>query len=119
MAATQDGEQNQRADNGNDDRAKTAEAVREESEHPPISSGDTLSVCILLSVRLASSNTARSVACLEQVTGTPRFQFFKNEKLLAKPCHAHFSLKAVATVTPLVSPSSPRTNREKAEKLKY
>jgi hypothetical protein len=39
--------------------------------------------------------------------------------LLAKPCHAHFSLKAVATVTPLVSPSSPRTNREKAEKLKY
>ena len=47
MAATQDGEQNQRADNGNDDRAKTAEAVREESEHPPISSGDTLSVCII------------------------------------------------------------------------
>jgi len=35
--------------------------------------------------------------------------------LLAKPCHAHFSLKAVATVTPLVSPSSSRTNREKAE----
>ena len=40
MAAAQDGEQNQRADDGNNDRAKTAEAVREESEHPLISSGD-------------------------------------------------------------------------------
>ena len=40
MATAQDGEQNQRTDNGNNDRAKTAEAVREESEHPLISSGD-------------------------------------------------------------------------------
>ena len=47
MAAAQDGEQNQRADDGNDDRAKTAEAVREESEHRLISSGDTPSVCII------------------------------------------------------------------------
>ena len=46
VAPTQDGEQNQRADDGNDDRAKTAEAVREESEHRFISSGDTPSVCI-------------------------------------------------------------------------
>jgi hypothetical protein len=30
--------------------------------------------------------------------------------LLAKPCHAHFSLKAVAKITSLVSPSSPRTS---------
>ena len=44
VAPTQDGEQNQRADDGNDDGAKTAEAVREESEHPLISSGDTSSV---------------------------------------------------------------------------
>ncbi len=47
MAAAQDGEQNQRADDGNDDRAKTAEAVRKESEHPLTSSGDTPSVCII------------------------------------------------------------------------
>jgi len=47
VAAAQDGEQNQSADDGNDDRAKTAEAVREESEHPVISSGDTPSVCII------------------------------------------------------------------------
>ena len=47
MAAAQDGEQNQRADDGNDDRAKTAEAVRKESEHPLTSSGDTPSVGII------------------------------------------------------------------------
>ena len=47
MAAAQDGEQNQRTDDGNDDRAKTAEAVRKESEHPLTSSGDTPSVCII------------------------------------------------------------------------
>jgi hypothetical protein len=46
VAAAQDGEQNQRANDGNDDRAKTAEAVREESEHRPISSGDTPSVSL-------------------------------------------------------------------------
>ena len=33
MAAAQDGEQNQCADDGNNDRANTAEAVREEGEH--------------------------------------------------------------------------------------
>jgi hypothetical protein len=47
VAAAQDGEQNQRADDGNDDRAKTAETVREESERPLISSGDTPSVSII------------------------------------------------------------------------
>jgi len=47
VAAAQDGEQNQGADDGNDDRAKTAEAVRKESEHPMTSSGDTSSVCII------------------------------------------------------------------------
>ena len=46
MAAAQESEQNQRADDGNNDRAKTAEAVREEGEHPLISSGDAPSVCI-------------------------------------------------------------------------
>lgn len=40
MAAAQEGKQNQRADDGNNDRAKTTEAVREESEHRLISSGD-------------------------------------------------------------------------------
>ena len=46
MAAAQDGEQNQRADDGNNDRAKTAEAVREESEHRLISSGDAPSFAL-------------------------------------------------------------------------
>ena len=46
MASAQEGEQDQRADDGNNDRAKTTEAVREESEYPLISSGDTPSVCI-------------------------------------------------------------------------
>src|SRR6185369_17023262 len=40
VAAAQDGEQNQRADDGNNDRARTTEAVREEGEHRLISSGD-------------------------------------------------------------------------------
>jgi len=47
VATAQDGEQNQRADDGNDDRAKTAEAVGKESEHPLTSSCDTSSVCII------------------------------------------------------------------------
>ena len=47
VAAAQDGEQNQRADDGNDDRGKTAEAVREENEHRLILSGETPSVCII------------------------------------------------------------------------
>jgi hypothetical protein len=47
VAATQDGEQNQRADDGNNDRAKTAEPVREESEHRLISSGDAPSFALL------------------------------------------------------------------------
>jgi hypothetical protein len=46
VAAAQDGEQNQRADDGNNDRAKTAEAVREESEHRLISSGDAPSFAL-------------------------------------------------------------------------
>jgi hypothetical protein len=46
VAAAQDGEQNQCADDGNNDRAKTTEAVGEEGEHPLTSSGDTPSVCI-------------------------------------------------------------------------
>ena len=69
MAAAQDGEQNQRADDGNDDRAKTAEAVRKESEHPLISSGDTPSVCII-EKRMASSlnfSTARRGASFDSV----------------------------------------------------
>ena len=65
MAAAQDGEQNQRADEGNDDGAKTAEAVREESEHPPISSGDTPSVCIIepwMALRLNFSTAHRGAS---------------------------------------------------------
>jgi hypothetical protein len=65
VAAAQDGEQNQRADDGNNDRAKTAEAVREESEHPPISSGDTPSVCIIerwMVSRLNVSTARRGVS---------------------------------------------------------
>ena len=69
MAAAQDGEQNQRADDGNDDRAKTAEAIREESEHPRISFGETLSVCIIerwMALRLNFS-TARRGASFDPV----------------------------------------------------
>jgi hypothetical protein len=47
VAAAQDGEQNQCADDGNNDRAKTAEAIREESEHRLISSGDASSFAIV------------------------------------------------------------------------
>jgi hypothetical protein len=46
VAAAQDGEQNQRADDGNNDRAKTAEAIREESEHRLILSGDAPSFAL-------------------------------------------------------------------------
>ena len=69
MAAAQDGEQNQRADDGNDDRAKTAEAVREESEHRLMSSGDARSVCIIerwMASRLNFS-TARRGASFDPV----------------------------------------------------
>jgi hypothetical protein len=59
VAAAQDSEQNQRADDGNDDRAKTAEAVREESKHRLISSGDTPSVCIIERWMASRSNSAR------------------------------------------------------------
>src|SRR5437660_12221345 len=37
-------------------------------------------------------------------------KMLRNHVLLAKSCHAHFSLKAVGRVTSLVSPSSPRTS---------
>ncbi len=69
MAAAQNGEQNQGADDGNNDGAKTAEAVREESEHPLTSSGDTPSVCIIerwMDVRLNFS-TARRGASFDPV----------------------------------------------------
>ena len=65
MAAAQDGKQNQRADDGNNDRAKTAEAVREESEHRLISSGDAPSVCIVerwMASRLNFSTTRRGAS---------------------------------------------------------
>jgi len=61
VATAQDGEQNQRADDGNDNRAKTAEAVREESEHRLVSSGDTPSVCII--ERWMPSRLNFSTAC--------------------------------------------------------
>jgi hypothetical protein len=69
VAAAQDGEQKQRADDGNDDRAKTAEAVRKESEHPLISSRGTPSVCIIersMASRLNFS-TARRGASFDPV----------------------------------------------------
>jgi hypothetical protein len=46
VAAAQDGEKNQRADEGNNDRAKTAEALREESGYQLISSGDAPSFAL-------------------------------------------------------------------------
>src|SRR3954470_24264190 len=68
VAPTQYGEQNQRADDGNDDRANTAKAVREESEHPLISSGDTPSVWFAFS----SAEWRRRV---ELQHGLPRCEF--------------------------------------------
>jgi hypothetical protein len=40
VATAQDGEQNQSADYRNNDRTKTAEAIRKESEHPIDSHAD-------------------------------------------------------------------------------
>jgi hypothetical protein len=62
VAAAQDGEQNQRTDDGNDDRAKTAEAVRKESEHPLTSSGDTPSVALSSGGKPAKASAAARVA---------------------------------------------------------
>jgi hypothetical protein len=61
VAPAKDGEQNQRADDGNDDRGETAEAVREESEHRLISFGDAPSVCII-ERWMASSRTSAQPA---------------------------------------------------------
>jgi hypothetical protein len=69
VTAAQDGEQNQRADDRNDDRAKTTDAVREKSEHRLISSGDTPSVFIIerwMASRLNFS-TARQGASFDPV----------------------------------------------------
>jgi hypothetical protein len=51
VAAAQEREQNQRADDGNNDRANTAKAIREESEHRLISFEDAPSFA-LSSVKL-------------------------------------------------------------------
>jgi hypothetical protein len=69
VAAAQSGEQNQRTDDRNEDRAKTAEAVGEESEHRLLSSGDTPSVRIIerwMAARLNFS-TARRGAIFDPV----------------------------------------------------